>query len=120
MQSILETLETPSGYWDPLMWLFGLAVAIGFALFIRSLGEKSYLKGTEQTKPFISGNPELSKSASQVRASNLYWGFMESLESYYSKLMRFHTGNVNDYVLLLVWVIAVMFLVVILLGGIYG
>lgn len=113
MQTILTT---PSGYWDPLMWLFGLAVAIGFALFIRSLGQKSYNKETDQTKPFISGNPEVSKSESHVKASNLYWGFMESLKSYYSKLMRFHTGNVNDYILLLVVVTAVMFLIIVLAG----
>jgi ribose/xylose/arabinose/galactoside ABC-type transport system permease subunit len=50
------TLESGSGFWNPLLWI--LIVFIAFLLFygVRGFGKNIYKKGTEQTKAFLSGN----------------------------------------------------------------
>ncbi|MCD6383477.1 MAG: NADH:ubiquinone oxidoreductase [Thermoplasmata archaeon] len=106
------TLLTNSGAWNSLLWIIVMFVLFLVAKFIYSLGNPTYNKGTEQIKPFLSGWKESSKSASHVRASNLYWGFLNSLSGYYRPLRRGHTGIVNDYV---GWFVLVVSLILILL-----
>jgi len=112
----LNTLETESGFWNPLVW--GTIILISFIIVyaIRSFGKTGYKKGTEQTKPFLSGNIEGDKDKSHVKASNLYWGFIESLRGLYNTLTKMHTGNVNDYVL---WFVVIMGLFFIILAGVF-
>ena len=69
-------------------------------------------KGTNQTKPFISGNPEISKEDSHIGASHIYWGFTEALKGYYKPLIKLHTGNINDYSGWIVLVLAIIFIIV--------
>ena len=99
-----QTLHTGAGAWNPLLWLLALAVALGVALAIRSRGRKDFREG-DGRKPFISGNEEPAAGAGHVPASNLYWGFLESLKGYYARLVPLHTGVPTDYV---VWLLAVM------------
>jgi len=115
--SFLETFKTGSGFWNPLVW--GVAAVIAFLIIyiIRGQGEKDYKRGTEQTKVFLSGNPEFDdKEKMHVKGSNVYWGFMETLQGVYKTLSDMHTGVVSDYVL---WFIIVLGLFLIVLVGVF-
>jgi flagellar basal body-associated protein FliL len=105
------TLESGSGFWNPILWILIMFIAFLFLYGIRGYGRKTYKKRTEQTKAFLSGNEEPSPEEMQVKASNLYWGFTTSLKSVYTVLRKMHTGNVSDYVLWFVVILAVLFLV---------
>jgi len=113
IQDFLKTLGTDSGYWNPLVWGIIMVIALLIAYIIRGRGKKEYKKETEQTKVFLSGNPELEKEAMHVKASNVYWGFMESFKWLYKGLDKMHTGNVSDYIL---WYIIIMGIFFIILG----
>ena len=56
--SILEnfTLNSPSGFWNPIVWLIFLIIfgIIGYLIYSR--GNRSYKPNTDQVKPFLSGN----------------------------------------------------------------
>lgn len=105
------TIETGSGFWNPIVW--GIAIIVAFLLIyiIRGFGKTQYKKGTEQVKSFLSGNPEYEKEKMQVKASNLYWGFTTSLRGFYAVLKKMHTGNATDYVLWFVVIIAIFLLI---------
>ena len=107
-----KTLETESGLWNPLVW--GIAVVLIFLIIyvIRGFGKKGFKEETEQAKVFLSGNPEYEKEKMHVKASNVYWGFMESLRWVYKFLNKMHTGNVSDYVLWFVIIMGVLFIVI--------
>ena len=101
---LFQTLQTGAGAWNPLLWLVALAVGLGVALAIRSRGRKDCREGVGR-KPFISGNEEPESGGGHVPASNLYWGFLESLKGYYARLVPLHPGVPADYV---AWLLAVM------------
>ncbi|MFZ2331369.1 MAG: hydrogenase [Atribacterota bacterium] len=105
-------LETGSGHWNAIIWVI-IAVIIGIGvLWLRNKGQENYKKNTDQTKPFLSGNPEGSKEDSHVGASHIYWGFTEALKKYYEPLVKLHTGNVNDYSGWIVLMMAIIFIIV--------
>ncbi len=105
-------LETGSGYWNALIWII-VTVVVGIAvLWLRSKGEEKYKKNTNQTKPFLSGNPEVSKEDSHVGASHIYWGFTEALKKYYEPLVKLHTGDINDYSGWIILMMAIIFIIV--------
>ena len=112
-ESFLETFETGSGLWNPLVW--GLIMIIAFLVIyiLRGFGKTGHKKDTEQTKVFLSGNPELEKEQMHVKASNVYWGFLESLKWVYKALDKMHTGNVSDYIL---WFLIIMGLLFVFIG----
>ena len=105
------TIETGSGFWNPIVW--GIAIIVAFLLIyiLRGFGKTQYKKGTEQVKSFLSGNPEFEKEKMQVKASNLYWGFTTSLKGFYAILKKMHTGNATDYVLWFVVILAIFILI---------
>ncbi|MEF8847830.1 MAG: hydrogenase [Candidatus Thermoplasmatota archaeon] len=109
------TLETGSGFWNPLLWLLVFVVVLLFAYILRGLGNRKYKKGTDQTKSFLSGNPEPKKELMHVKSDNLYWGFTEAMEWIYNLLKKMHTGNVSDYVL---WFVVTLAVLLIIIGGI--
>lgn len=116
--SILEnfTLNTPSGFWNPIVWLIFLIIfgIIGYIIYSR--GNKGYKPDTEQVKPYISGNAVEDVEDIRVRAGDIYWGFMEALKGYYSVLKRMHTGDMRDYIL---WYLgAGAIILFILVGGV--
>jgi len=116
IEQILNTLDTGSGFWNPLVWGTIILIAFIIGYTIRSFGKIGYKKGTEQTKPFLSGNIEGDKEKSHIKASNLYWGFTESLKGVYSSLTKIHNGNINDYIL---WFIVIMGIFFIVLVGVF-
>lgn len=109
-----QTLTTGAGAWSPLLWLAALIIALAVAVLIRARGRKDYREGV-QAAPFISGNEEPANAGGHIPASNLYWGFLESLKGYYSRIVPLHTGVTTDYA---AWVLGVMaLLLVITLAG---
>lgn len=106
------TLESGSGFWNPILWVLMVFILFLLVYGIRGFGKSTYKKGTEQTKVFLSGNKEPSPEELQVKASNLYWGFTTSMKSLYSILRTMHTGNTSDYVLWFLIVLAVIFLII--------
>ncbi|MDD4362762.1 MAG: hydrogenase [Atribacterota bacterium] len=106
-------LETGSGSWNAIIWLI-MFIIIGIAaIWIRSHGEDHYKKNTDQTKPFLSGNREISKEDSHVGASHIYWGFTEALKKYYKPLVALHTGDLNDYS---GWIVLILAIILIIVG----
>lgn len=112
-ETFLETLKTGSGFWNPIIWISAIVIAFLIIYIIRGFGKKEYKKETSQTQAFLSGNPEFEKERMHIKGSNVYWGFTESLRWGYKILLRMHTGNVSDYVL---WFVVVMAIVFILVG----
>jgi len=112
VESFLKTLLTGSGIWNPLIWIVIIVITILLVYIIRGFGNKKYKKDTEQTKVFLSGNPEYEKEEMHVKASNVYWGFMETLNWLYKKLDKMHTGNVSDYILWFVVIMGLLFLII--------
>ncbi len=105
------TVETGSGFWNPIIWVIAIVVTFLLIYILRSLGKKEYKKDTEQIKSFLSGNPEYPKEKMHIKASNLYWGFTTNLKGLYALLRKMHTGNTSDYVLWFVIILAI-FLVI--------
>ena len=108
----IKTLTTGSGIWNPLIWIIVAVVSLLLLYIIRGFGNKAYKKGTEQTKSFLSGNAEYEKEEMHVKASNVYWGFLEILRWVYRLFDKMHTGNVSDYILWFVVIMAILFLVI--------
>lgn len=113
--TVMESLYTGFGSWNPLIWVVAFIITVIIAWIIWLRGESDYKKDTEQTKPFISGNPEPEKGEVHVRGGNMYWGFTKALEDYYDRVVPLHSGILTDYIL---WFLGVMALVMVLvLGG---
>jgi len=110
---MLGLLETGSGFWSAIVWVIVVLVIWVIVYYIRSKGEKSYKKNTEQDKPFISGNPEESKESSHLSTNHIYWGFTEALKGYYNPLVKMHTGNINDYS---GWIVIIAVIILIIVG----
>jgi hypothetical protein len=112
IEQLLKTLWTENGFWNPLIW--GLVIVITFliAYILRGFGKKDYKEKTGQTQAFLSGNPEYEKEKMHIKGSNVYWGFTEALKWVYDVLTKMHTGNVSDYVLWFVVVMAIVFIIV--------
>ncbi len=106
----MENFTSGYGRWQPLIWLAAMVLVWLIAVVIRSFGVKAYKPETKQTEPFLSGDAvELSEL--HIKASNLYWGFVESMRGYYRFLTRIHTGQPGDYLLWFFGVTAAVFLV---------
>ena len=103
-------LESGSGVWNPLLWVLVLGVIFLFFYGLRGLGKSTFKRGTEQTKVFLSGNQETTPEEMHVKATNLYWGFTTSMKSVYAVLRKMHSGNMSDYVLWFILVLAALFL----------
>jgi hypothetical protein len=106
------TLETGSGFWNPLIWGIAIVVAFLIMYIVRGFGKKEYKEKTGQTQAFLSGNPEYEKEKMHIKGSNVYWGFTETLRWAYKFLEKMHNGNVSDYVLWFVVVLGVVFILV--------
>lgn len=111
INDLINTLSTNNGFWNPLVWLTAIVIDFLIIYILRGFGKKDYKKGTDQTQAFLSGNPEYEKEKMHVKASNVYWGFTESLKSVYNLFKKIHTGNVSDYVLWFVVIMGILFLI---------
>lgn len=112
---MIGDLFTGYGVWNPLVWILVMAVALFFSYLIWRCGESDYDFGTEQTKPYLSGNDEPEKSEVHIRGGNLYWGFTSALKGYYERLIPIHSGIVNDYISWFLIGALAIFVVVVLL-----
>ncbi len=112
------TVHTPSGFWNPLLWIIFLAIfgLVGYLIYSR--GNSKYKPGTEQVKPYLSGNQEPDVEEVRVRAGDMYWGFLEALSGYYKVLKRMHTGDARDYILWYLGLGAVLLFVFVFEGGV--
>lgn len=110
--TLIETLNTGSGVWNPIVWIVAVVVIFLIIYIIRGFGKKEYKKGTEQTKVFLSGNPEYEKEQMHVKGSNVYWGFTEALKGVYNIFEKIHTGNISDYILWFVIILGILFIVI--------
>lgn len=105
------TIETGAGFWNPMIWLAVLAVLLLIIYIFYLRGEKRYERDTDQTLPFLAGNIAEEENL-QVKASNIYWGFISALDGYYRPMKSAHTGIVNDYAS---WLTATMAIIIIII-----
>ena len=100
-------LETGFGAWNPVIWLAVFLLALLITLLLRRPGRNDFKANSTQAKPFMSGNevPDISR---HIKAGNLYWGYLEALKGFYSKLIPLHTGISTDYVLWFLGVLSVV------------
>ena len=110
---LLSPVQTGYGVWAPLAWLIAFVVVTIVVYLIWNMGESSYKKGTDQGRPYLSGNAEPEKGAVHIRASDLYWGYLQALKKYYDTIVPVHTGVLTDY---MVWFVAVTALLLVLVG----
>lgn len=96
--------------WDPILFLWLLTFLALLVYIFGKFWNLSYNKGV-QREPFFSGNEETDET--HPRASDIYWGFMVALSSYYKDMKKIHTNNVNDYVY---WFVIVLALVLVFVG----
>ena len=116
LDQLLETLQTGSGFWNPLVWILIIMIAFLLIYVIRGFGKKNYKEKTGQTKSFLSGNPEYEKEQMKIKSSNVYWGFTEAMKWIYDLLRKMHNGNASDYVLWFVIVMSVLSVILLLVG----
>ena len=118
LDQLLETLQTGSGFWNPLIWILIIMIAFLLIYVIRGFGKKNYKEKTGQTKSFLSGNPEYEKEQMKIKSSNVYWGFTEAMKWIYDLLRKMHNGNASDYVLWFVIVMSILSVILFLVGAV--
>ena len=113
----MHGLNTGFGAWNPIAWALLFVGILGLSLALRARGNKSYKRGTGQTRVFLSGNdePETSEGL-HVRGDHLYWGMVDGLSAYYRRVKAWHTGILSDYVAWFVGVLGLVFIVLLWVG----
>ena len=101
-------LETGFGYWDAIAWIVAFIVICIVVYIIRGFGKREHRKEAEE--PFFSG-VELPDEKMHVKASNIYWGFIESMKGYYDVMKKMHDGIINNYISWFIF-IAVLLLII--------
>ncbi len=114
----LGNFTTPSGWWNPLVWVVAFILIFIASYILWRSGERAYKKGTMQVETFLSGNvPSSSPREMHVGGGNLYWGFVTSLAGYYRFLRKIHNGIINDYVGWYIGILAIILIIYFLWGG---
>jgi len=103
-------------FWNPIIWLIAFIVVMAIAYLFRSRGQKKYKKDTAQTRIFLCGEEVPEAEQQHIRAHNVYWGFFETLKGYYDKVMKPHTGIVNDYMIWFIAIIAIIAIIFFIVG----
>ena len=112
IESFLETFQTGSGFWNPIVWIIAILISFLIVLIVRGFGRKDFKDKTGQTQAFLSGNPEYEKEVMHIKGGNVYWGFTESMKWIIDGLEKMHTGNVSDYVLSFIIIMAILLLLI--------
>jgi len=95
------------GIWSPLALLLVIALTSLVAYLLYMMGNASYTKTKYKGQPFISGNPPPTDVRKiHVGGDNLFWGFTKALEKYFDRIVKGHTGVINDYVYWVVMALA--------------
>lgn len=105
-------LNTGAGVWNPIFWLAALGIGLLVSYYFIAGSSTGTRSTGDKGMPFLSGNPETEKQ--HVKASNIYWGFLEALKGYYKVLGDIHTGLVSDYVFWFLGAIVVSTLIVLI------
>ncbi len=108
----MKTLVTGFGLWNPFVWVIAFLLLYVTIKFFQDHGQPDTEKEGDMVLPFTSGN-YLSENDLRIKASNVYWGFIEAMKGYYSTLSKIHTGVMSDYVY---WYIGVLAIIIILVG----
>ncbi len=95
-------------FWAPFLIVIAFILVSVMAYLYRGRGRADFKEGTEQTKVFLSGEDEPDEGMRHVRAHNMYWGFFEAMKQYYDPTVRAHSGIINDYLLWLLGLTAVV------------
>ena len=111
--SVIELGYVP---WSPIVWVIAVVLVTIVAYLFRSRGQENYKKGTAQTSIFLCGEEVPEAEQRHVRAHNIYWGFFETLKGYYDRIIKPHTGIINDYIVLFVAVMAIVASILLIAG----
>ena len=103
-------LNTGAGVWSPIIWLIALVIALAVSYYFIAGSSLGVPSTGDKGMPFLSGNPETEKQ--HMKASNIYWGFLEALKGYYKLLEDIHTGLLSDYVFWFLGAVVVSTLIV--------
>jgi hypothetical protein len=112
IMALPNVLSSGYGLWDPILWMLVFIISLVFAWVLWISGVSTYKKGSEQGRPYLSGNAEPAKGEVHIRAGNLYWGFTEGIKGYYQRIVPLHTGIVTDYLLWMFWVAGILLIIV--------
>ncbi len=110
---MIGDLITGSGFWNPIVFLIAFIILDIVAYIVWKMGNGDYIPEEDGGKPFLSGNPEISKEESHIKADNIYWGLKEALHGYYEKMENMHNGRANDYILWFIGVIAILLILMV-------
>ena len=112
----MAIVEFGYGFWNPIIWVVAFALVMIIAYFFSNQGQKKYKKDTAQTQIFLCGEEVPEPEKRNVKANNVYWGFLEALKGYYDTIVRPHTGIVNDYIVWFIVILAINAIVVFIVG----
>ena len=108
----MKTLITGFGLWNPLVWIISFLIVYIGIKFLQDHGQSDTKKDGDMILPFTSGN-YISDEDARIKASNVYWGFVEAMKGYYNAITKIHTGIMSDYVY---WYIGILAIIMILIG----
>jgi len=113
MNNVHFSLDITGIFWNPIALVIIFA-AIMILIFIwgRISFNRDYNEKTAQVKPFNSGNVE--EIDYNVQSSNLYWGFRRALSGFYTRMIEYHDGDLNNY---LKWMVIIVALCLLLVSG---
>lgn len=110
-------LESGLSLWNPLILIVALVIVWLLVLYFRSRGRNSFKSGTEQAKIFLSGEDVPEAAKRNLKSSNVYWGFLETMKGYYEVVVKQHTGVINDYIFWFILLVAVSTIILLAVGN---
>ncbi len=113
MSDFFLSLDIAGIFWSPLALLIILSLFI-ILIFLwgRISFREDYNEKTGQVKPFNSGNVE--EINYNVQSSHLYWGFRRALNGFYTWMIDYHDGDLNNYIK---WMVIIVALCLLLISG---
>lgn len=98
-------------HWAPLFWL-GIFIFLCIALQVigKLFFRDDFNTGDQQSLPFYSGTGN--KTLRLITASNLYWGFKHTLDSYFTFIKKVFISDVEDFIQWFIIIVACMLLIV--------
>ena len=67
LEPLLETFQTGSGFWNPIIWVVAIIVALLITVILRGFGNKEYKKNNGHTQAFLFGTQEYDKEQMQKK-----------------------------------------------------
>jgi len=97
--------------WIPLLWVcVFLIIMVLFIIIGKLFFRDDFDEMSEQGLPFYSGTSN--KMLQLITASNLYWGFKHTLQSYFNSLNRLFISNLGDFIQWFIIIVAIMLLII--------